>query len=114
MSLPSIFDYLPESSDLLVKHAAKKEEPVVMSPEVAKAALKALTATAIGGGLGYAGGKLVARKFGPYIPPGAVGATGALLSGAIAGAQLAHDKKLMEVLRRADEDRKNRTARRSS
>jgi len=98
---PFLLDYLPEEGPAILKLAGvKKREHSSL-----KTLGKALAATAIGGGIGYAGGKLLAHKIGPKIPPAAVGGVAALLSGALAGAQAAHNKKLTEVL---NEDRKHR------
>lgn len=99
---PSLFDYLPEEAPAILKLAGVKKRE---SSSRLKTLGKALAATALGGGIGYAGGKLLARKIGPKIPPAAVGGIAAALSGALAGAQAAHNKKLTEVL---SEDRKHR------
>lgn len=112
--MPVISEYLPVGASVILKVAedSANRAPVLLTAPVARAALKGLAVTALGGGLGYASGKLLGRTVGPNIPPSAYGALGLILSGAAAGAQLAHDKKFMEVLRRANENNQDRAGRR--
>lgn len=109
MSRPALLTYLPEAAAFVLQKQAEAQRPLSYSPEVARAALRGAVVTALGGGLGYAAGKALSRKVGPSLPPEALGALGAAVAGALAGAQAHQDRRFMEVLRRADEGRKNRT-----
>lgn len=111
---PSIFDYLPEEGHKLFKMAGvQKQEPLHLSPAVARAALKALGVITVGGGLGYAGGKMLAGATLPKVHPGYYAALGTLLAGAVLGGQAYQDKKMLEVLRRAQQNQQERARQRA-
>lgn len=107
MSLPSIFDYLPDAAPALVKLAKEDEKRTFFSRPVLKAALKGLAVTTIGGGMGYAGGKLLAQQLGPKIPPAALGGIGAVLAGGLMAARHQQQKKFKEILQGAAEGRED-------
>ena len=83
----------------------KPEPKNQMTPEVLRTAAKGLLAITAGGGLGYAAGKLLARKYGPGINPAHLAAMGTVLSGLAAGATMHQNKKFTGLLNDARKDK---------
>lgn len=118
MSLPFLFDYLPEVAPERVK-LAEQEEPL-LTPETLKAGLLGAGTIAAGTGIGYGAGKLLgygvdaasSRLFGQPIPteylPPAFGLLGALASATQSAKVM---KTYKELLRDAYQKSQDRTAR---
>lgn len=122
--MSTIFDYLgEEEAHSLYKLAGlekkeEEEEHIPLNRATAHAGLKALGVIAVGGGLGYLGGKML----GPALEKGFTYFTGkpltlnhlesagALLGGTLMAAEAYQDKKVKEVLRRAYKDSQDRSA----
>jgi len=98
-----------------LQKAAEDKPKLTMNPEVLRAAFKATAAMTIGGGIGYAGGKLLGKGIGtlaekmtgqplnsPNIAPYLAAGT-ALLGGALMAAESARNKQFKEVLHDANQ-----------
>lgn len=117
MKLPSIFDYLPDEAPQLFKYAEQKQEPIRLTPEVAKAGIRSALATAAGIGTGYAAGHLIGhgadalsqKLTGSPIPAHWAAPGGAALGGLLMVLKSLHDKEVKGVLRRAYENSKERS-----
>lgn len=124
MSLPSIFDYLPEEAPALLKMAAekKKEEPVPFHPSVLKSAIKTTipyvlgvpAGVAIGRGIGAGIEALERHRGAPLVPRDMVikyGPTAFMaLGGLLAAREAAHRTKEREIWRSAYKSSQNGTA----
>lgn len=128
MSLPSIFDYLPDVAPVLMKIAAveaKKEEPVLFSKRTALSALKTMVPYALGTGLGVGLGHaaikgieaLEKHRGAPLIPPDMVIKYGPMALAALGGLAAAreysvrkHERDLWRKWESAQDGTKNRAA----